>query len=61
MNNMKKRELTICGMSVYDRKRYPFIRLNGKWLEALGFEIGKKITVEEKQGELVLKMVSAEV
>ena len=55
---MATRVLTVSGFSPSFRKEYPFIRLQGKWLESLGFGIGKKITVEERQDELVLKVVS---
>ena len=54
---MNKRVLTISAVSVYDRQEFPFIRLRGKWLQALGFGIGKKITVEESEGQLILKVV----
>jgi len=54
------RVLTVSGFSPSFRKEYPFIRLQGKWLESLGFQIGSRITVEEKQGELVLRVISYE-
>jgi hypothetical protein len=52
---MTKRVLTISAM--YDRREVPFIRLRGKWLQVLGFEIGQKITVEESAGQLILKVI----
>ena len=57
---MSQRKLTIYYMSAYDRKEAPLIRLQGRWLQELGFEIGKRISVEEKQGELVLKLMPEE-
>jgi hypothetical protein len=54
---MVKRVLTISAVSVYDRLEFPFIRLRGKWLQALGFQIGQKITVEESTGQLILKVL----
>lgn len=36
------------------------IRITGKWLEKLGFSSGKKIIVEERYGQLVLKAVIIE-
>lgn len=57
---MIKRVLTISAMSAYSRKEAPFIRLQGRWLEKLGFEIGKRVTVEESPGRLVLKVVKDE-
>lgn len=53
---MKKRVLTISSESVYNRQEIPFIRLRGKWLQVLGFEIGQKFTVEESAGCLILKV-----
>jgi toxic protein SymE len=38
----------------------PQIRIQGKWLEKLGFIQGKKFIVEEKQGQLTLRVVSLE-
>lgn len=32
----------------------PEIRLNGKWLESLGFKMGSKVKVEFKAGKIVL-------
>jgi len=34
----------------------PYIRLQGLWLERLGFNIGNKVTVEERFGELIIKI-----
>lgn len=53
---MTKRVLTISAVSVSDRLEVPFIRLRGKWLQSLGFGIGKKFTVEESEGCLILKV-----
>ena len=61
---MKKRVLTVSAMSIHDREGFvyhnyrevPFIRLRGKWLQALGFGIGQKFTVEESEGSLILKV-----
>ena len=57
---MANRVLTVSGFSVYDRKEAPAIRLQGRWLEALGFGIGRKITIEEQHGELLLRLVPEE-
>lgn len=35
----------------------PQIRIQGKWLEKLGFRKGKKFIVQEKHGELLIKLV----
>ena len=38
----------------------PQIRIQGKWLEKLGFNDGKKFIVEEKYGQLVIRLVHFE-
>ncbi len=46
------------GNRPYSPSRYiavPALALKGKWLEALGFEIGTKVTVECRNGELIIK------
>ncbi|MGE5604195.1 MAG: SymE family type I addiction module toxin [Bacteroidota bacterium] len=53
---MTKRVLTVSSL-VADRREVPFIRLRGKWLQVLGFGIGQKITVEESEGQLILKVI----
>ena len=37
----------------------PYIRLRGKWLRRLGFEVGTRIEVESGPGRLVLRAVPA--
>ena len=42
----------------YGSSRYisvPYLPLSGKWLEQAGFEIGSKVQVEVKDGQLVIK------
>ncbi len=34
----------------------PEIRLEGKWLRELGFEIGKEIKVEQKKNKLIITL-----
>jgi hypothetical protein len=53
---MTRRVLTVSALAVADRREVPFIRLRGKWLQALGFRIGQKIIVEEIEGQLILKV-----
>lgn len=53
---MTKKVLTVSAISEVNRREVPFIRLRGKWLQALGFRIGKKITVEESTGQLILRV-----
>ncbi len=35
----------------------PSIRLQGKWLEKLGFDIGRKVLVSEEQGFITIKIL----
>ena len=35
----------------------PEIRLAGKWLKALGFEIGKGIEVKQQKNKLTIKLI----
>lgn len=42
------------------KDRWPLIRLQGKWLQDLGFQSGNKITIEEHSGILLIKAVSDE-
>jgi toxic protein SymE len=53
---MEKRQLTVSYTYTQSGKEIPFIRLQGKWLKELGFEIGKKITVKEQQCLLVVAL-----
>lgn len=34
----------------------PFIRLQGKWLDELGFKVGSKFSAEIKEGKILLKI-----
>ncbi|MDN5316102.1 MAG: toxic protein SymE [Thermoanaerobacterium sp.] len=56
---MQKRILSVYYSYTGD-KEVPQIRLQGKWLKELGFEIGKKIVVLAKNGVLVIRIASAE-
>ena len=51
------RQLTVSSRAAPGCREVPFIRLRGKWLQALGFGIGKKFTVEESEGRLILKVI----
>jgi len=37
--------------------RRPLIRLQGKWLHDLGFQIGVKIAIEEQEGALIIRPI----
>ena len=38
----------------WDNITVPEIRLEGKWLEKLGFESGKKVIIEQKKKKLTI-------
>ena len=52
---MSKRKLTVYAGSGKDYSYISQIILQGKWLEALGFSIGDKITVDCQQGRIVIE------
>jgi hypothetical protein len=54
---MRIKILTVSALAVSNRPAVPFIRLRGKWLQVLGFGIGKKITVEAREGQLILRVL----
>lgn len=56
---MKVRLLTVYSTYANDSEM-PQIRIQGKWLEKLGFTPGKKFIIQEKSGELTLKSISIE-
>lgn len=49
------RELTVYYIYVGENC-YPMIRLQGRWLEMLGFKIGKKVVVEESRSKLIITL-----
>jgi toxic protein SymE len=52
---MKERSLTISyAYGLNNEKPYPFIRLQGRWLERLGFSIGAKVIVATGEGIVVI-------
>ncbi|WP_079409929.1 SymE family type I addiction module toxin [Paenibacillus ferrarius] len=56
------RKLTVSKAFLYRNANYqiveaPFMRLQGKWLEALGFTSGCKVEVLEKQGEITIRLL----
>lgn len=48
------RELKVYDQSGYNYKSVPQIRLQGKWLEELGFAIGTSLCVKCRDGQLVI-------
>lgn len=56
------RKLTVSQVYLYRNAKSqdveaPFIRVQGKWLEALGFVAGCKVEVVEKPGEITIRLV----
>lgn len=56
------RKLTVYGIwanNLYGRRNamLPLIRLQGKWLQRLGFEAGSKFIVEEALGRLTITLI----
>ncbi|WP_299216662.1 SymE family type I addiction module toxin [uncultured Dokdonia sp.] len=41
----------------WDHTTVPEIRLEGKWLQALGFEEGKEINVKQQRNKLTITLV----
>jgi len=55
MKNKKNRRLKVYGQSNgYNYQDVPTIVLKGKWLEAAGFDIGDRVTLECENGRLVI-------
>jgi hypothetical protein len=50
---MQKRKLTV-GYVPGDGKPYPMIRLQGKWLEELGFKVGDRVVVVADEGKIII-------
>lgn len=57
---MNQRILTVSYIAPYNRKEMPLIRIQGRWLEKLGFTIGKKIIVKEKYDKLIILIANQE-
>jgi len=50
------RKLKICAQSGYKYQAVPAIRLQGKWLERLGFSVGREINVQCQKGCLIIHL-----
>lgn len=48
------RELTIGSFGGYGRKSAPQLRLQGQWLEELGFQIGAPVLVKCEDGRIII-------
>lgn len=54
MKHKKYRNMTVTEMSGYCYKPTPAIRISGKWLKTVGFDIGDKILVKCENGRLII-------
>ncbi|WP_027086815.1 SymE family type I addiction module toxin [Cohnella panacarvi] len=53
----KKRVLTVSSAFI-NNQLIPQIRIQGKWLNGLGFSVGYRVEVEEMQGELRITVLN---
>lgn len=55
---MSSRVLTISGLytSPSSRKPVPAVRVQGKWLENIGFRIGDKVEIYEDKETITIKL-----
>ena len=51
----KERTLTVSSVSGYNSKDVPALRINGMWLEDLGFHTGDKVNVHCENGKLIIE------
>lgn len=58
LNPLNLRVLSISSMSSKNCKSIPSIRLQGKWLESLGFLAGEKVIVEQNEGEVIIRCIT---
>lgn len=54
---MAKRQLKVYEAPGCTARDIPCIRLQGRWLEELGFKTGSGFVVEEKAGKLIIELV----
>jgi hypothetical protein len=62
---MYQRILTVSGasqyMDLYGRYvKVPFVKLQGKWVQKLGFTVGSKVLVLKGDGEITIKLLKEE-
>ena len=53
------RILTVYYRYLNGKDRWPLIRLQGKWLQDLGFQSGDKVVIGEHSGALLIKTISS--
>jgi hypothetical protein len=54
------RELTVSEATNYGRRTAPMLRIQGLWLQELGFNIGDSVMVKCDDGKLVITQYAAE-
>lgn len=54
---MVSRILTVTYLYTQGNKEVPCIRLQGKWLEELVFEIGSKVEVQQDSSKLIINLL----
>ena len=52
-----ERRLTVIRKPDGTSNRVPLLRINGRWLEAAGFTVGRKVSVVVSQNRLVIDLV----
>lgn len=58
---MSSRVLTVSGLytNPSSRKPVPAVRVQGKWLEQIGFRIGDRVEIYEANQEIVIRLAKA--
>lgn len=59
----KARKLKIHSKTRYrnwDQITVPEIRLEGKWLQDLGFTVGKQVLIDQKKNKLTIELLDGE-
>ncbi|WP_425340022.1 SymE family type I addiction module toxin [Paenibacillus ihuae] len=56
----KKKRLLKVSSAFVNNQKIPPIRIQGKWLNVLGFSIRCRVEIEENQGELRIKILKSE-
>jgi toxic protein SymE len=59
MTKAKIRRLTVYTKfreRTYDNTAVPEIRLEGRWLEKVGFNRGQRVKIEQEQGRLIITL-----
>ena len=51
----RRRYLTVSSITGYKNKDVPALRINGMWLEDLGFHTGDKVNILCEDGKLVIE------